>query len=116
MLARCNVPKAAITRVLNGLMAWRKNVNSLVRPTTLRMVISCAVWLTLSACIFQPPSATKPPSAPGFPPGLDYVPDAPLASIVDSGEETIFEEPDSIVAFHGFACAESNQSDRQNVL
>src|SRR5262245_22992317 len=67
------------------------------------------LWPVLAACTFEPPGPFPVPIAP-----LDNT--TPFATIVDSGEQTLFEQPGEMVVHHGFACAESKESERQNFL
>ena len=64
--------------------------------------------LALSACVFEPPSAGPPL---GFP-----RPNVPLSPLVDSSSFQVFDDPGSLVAFHGSGCAESDEPDRQKIL
>jgi hypothetical protein len=42
--------------------------------------------------------------------------DIPVKELTDSGQNTVFEEPGTIVAYHGFGCAESNKSGTEDVI
>lgn len=61
-----------------------------------------ALGFGLSACMFEPPVLfpLRPLPTSGI----------PLAPVVDSGEEKVFEDPGNMVVYHGFACAEQNSS------
>ena len=62
--------------------------------------------LALLACTFEPPLA-EPPPGPRLPFGL-MIP--PLAPLVESSSTKEFEDPGSLVAYHGMGCAESDES------
>jgi hypothetical protein len=78
---------------------------------SLHLIIPLILLASVWGCAFTPPSATLP--MPPFTPSFENV---PLSPVVDSGEQKVFEEPDNMVVYHGFACAESNDSDHQTVL
>jgi hypothetical protein len=62
--------------------------------------------VALLACTFEPPPA-EPPPGPRLPFGL-LIP--PLAPLVESTSTKEFEDPGSLVAYHGMGCAESDRS------
>jgi hypothetical protein len=62
--------------------------------------------LAIAACTFEPPPADVPPG-PRLPFGL-LVP--PLAPLVESSSTKEFEDPGSLVAYHGMGCAETDES------
>lgn len=74
-----------------------------------RWIIPWFLSLTLAACVFRPPPALHEL----YPLPSESI---PLSPVVDSAEQKIFEEPGNIVIHHGFACAESDEPDKQKVL
>ena len=72
-------------------------------------ILCWSLWSTLAACTFEAP-------APFPVPITSPITTTPFAPIVDSGEQKLFEQPGEMVVYHGFACAESKESDRQNFL
>ncbi|MGH8578909.1 MAG: hypothetical protein ACREVK_01865 [Gammaproteobacteria bacterium] len=75
----------------------------------LKWMVPWFLSLPLSGCEFKPPVV------------LDYLyplplEDTPLSPIDESEEQMVFEDPGNMVIFHGFACAVSNQPDKQKVL
>ena len=72
-------------------------------------IICWSLWSTLAACTFEAP-------APFPVPITSPITTTPFAPIVDSGEQKLFEQPGEMVVYHGFACAESKESDRQNFV
>lgn len=64
-------------------------------------LIVIVISTTITACTFDPSGEVFDP---------------PLAEITDSGRTLIFEDEGNIIAFHGFGCAESNQSGEEDFL
>ena len=74
----------------------------------LASILLCAL---LGGCAFNPPPALPPRE-----PLLNWVGRQPLSNLVDSGDVTAFEEPNAIVVYHGYGCAESREAERQKIL
>jgi hypothetical protein len=77
----------------------------------LHWIVRWFLWSVLVACTFNPPSRLH----------LPYPPEGtPLLPIVcpgdNCGENKVFEEPGEMVVYHGWACAVSNEDDRQKYL
>ncbi|WP_347275448.1 hypothetical protein [Candidatus Kuenenia sp.] len=60
-----------------------------------------AILTTITGCTFDPSGETFDP---------------PLAELTDSGRTLIFEDEGNIAVFHGFGCAESNKSGKEDFL
>ncbi len=88
---------------------------ALGRMALMRMAL-CALLPGLGACVFEPPAAgDSPPPPPPFNLGYPFR-DVPISPVSDSGERMVFEDPGNMVVHHGFACAESHESDVQRIL
>lgn len=52
-----------------------------------------------------------------FPNSLcNLIPDSPLTELTSEDRTVVFEEPGTIIVYHGFGCAESNKSGQEDVL
>ncbi len=53
------------------------------------------------------------------PPGTDLckqIEEAPVKELTDSGQNTVFEDQGTIIVYHGFGCAESNESGTEKFI
>ena len=60
----------------------------------------------LGACSYCPPRVNL----------CDLIPDSPLTELTSSDRTVVFEEPGTIIVYHGHGCAESKKSGTQDVL
>src|SRR5690349_12229560 len=74
-------------------------------------ILVLSMLTLVPACAFQPPAALPPPG-----PFLTQLQRLPVAPITESNEDTIFEETGTMAIYQGFACAESREKGRQEVL
>ncbi|MDR4498522.1 MAG: hypothetical protein MRK02_11475 [Candidatus Scalindua sp.] len=49
-------------------------------------------------------------------PWCGLIPDSPFAELTTEDRNVVFEEPETIIVYHGFGCAESNKSGIEDVL
>ncbi len=60
----------------------------------------------LGACSYCPPQVNL----------CDLIPDSPLTELTSSDRNVVFEEQGTIIVYHGFGCAESKKSGKEDVL
>ena len=60
----------------------------------------------LGSCSYCPPTA----------PVCDLIPSSPLTELTTEDRTVVFEEPGTVIVYHGHGCAESNKSGKEDAL